>query len=139
MNLATVLRLTAILEVAAAFAGWAGGFAFALCRHLRAILKPAAWAALAGVPLITLLMALGGVPVGAALVFSAASAVVWAPVFGFLTWGVSELHASGFGTGKGRVRYTGPPGASSTRTEHASAARAKRRSAQRTRRRNKRR
>jgi hypothetical protein len=32
MNLATVLSLTAILEVAAAFAGWTGGLTLAVCR-----------------------------------------------------------------------------------------------------------
>ncbi len=65
-------------------------------RHHHAILRQAARGALIGVPVITALMALGGVPLGDAFVFSAASALVWAPVFGFITWVLTGTHEAGF-------------------------------------------
>lgn len=64
-------------------------------RHRGPILRLAGWSALGGVPVITLLMALSGASLGESFVFSAASAVVWAPAFALVVWTVDGLHEAG--------------------------------------------
>ncbi|HET7460074.1 MAG TPA: hypothetical protein VFJ82_02455 [Longimicrobium sp.] len=75
-----------------------------LSRQRRAILKPAVWSAGIGIPVVTALMALSGAPPAEAFVFSAASSLVWAPIFGLLTWSVTGMQEAGFRIGRdGRV------------------------------------
>lgn len=73
-----------------------GAATVAAARHLRPILKLAGWGALAGVPAIAALMVYHGAAVGTALLFAAASAVVWAPLFGFLVWGLTGMEEAGY-------------------------------------------
>lgn len=109
-------------------------------RHLGAILKLAALGALVGVPLVTALMALSGVPLAEAFAFSAASALVWAPVFGLATWGVTGMHEAGFGIRRNfLVEYTGPASVSGAHAKESPGVPAERRPPRRTRRRNRRR
>jgi len=65
-------------------------------RHRGPILELAGWGALAGIPLLTALLALGGLPLADAFIFTAASALVWAPVFGYVTWALTGMHEAGF-------------------------------------------
>lgn len=71
----------------------------------------------AGLASVTTLLALSGVPPGEAFIFSAASALVWAPVFGFVAWAVDGMHEAGFSIGQdGLVHAAGSAWASDPRT-----------------------
>lgn len=133
---AIVAGALAVVVVAAVVAA----VAIIAFRHLGAILKLAALGALVGVPLVTALMALSGVPLAESFTFSAASALVWAPVFGLAAWGVTGMHEAGFGIRRDfLVEYTGSAPVSGARTKEPPGAPAERHPPQRTRRRNRRR
>jgi len=93
-------------------------------RHLGAIARLAVWGAVAGVPLVTALLMLSGVPLAPAFAFSAASALVWAPLFGLATWAVTGMDEAGFTIRNGLVKHRRSAWPSPTPTSQPTEARA---------------
>jgi hypothetical protein len=87
-----------------------GAVAVITVRHRGPILKLAGWSALAGIPLLTALFAWNGMSVADAFLFSAASAVVWAPIFGIAVWAVTGAREAGIRvTRTGLLTRSAPP------------------------------